>query len=139
MGSSLKYTSECFLQCRNITNADAANTTLEVLSSSASDRRIYGFCIFNDNNSIQQMKVKLVKSGEEYTAFVFSSVAGAGADGTDEATDVFESSSSFPILQKRTDANGNPYFDLPAGWSIGVQYYTALSGTTTVHIFGETY
>jgi hypothetical protein len=139
MGSSLQYTNECFHQSRNITNADTAGATLEILSSSASDRRIYGMVAFNDNNSIQAMRVILTKDGVGYPAFTISAALGAGTNGSLVAEDMFGDNNAASIMRKQTDANGVPYFNLPAGWSIGVQYYTALSGTTTIHVFGETY
>lgn len=139
MGSSLQYTSECFHQSRNITSASSAGATLEILSSSASDRRVYGIAAFNDNNSIQSMRVILAKDGAEYLAFTISAALGAGTNGTLVAEDAFGDSNAISMMRKQTDANGAPYFNLPAGWSIGVQYYVALSGTTTIHVFGETY
>lgn len=139
MGTSLKHTTECFHQSRKITNADTANTTIEILTSSASDRRIYGIAVFNDNNSIQQLRVILVNGGNEHIAFTISAALGAGANGTANAKDLFGDSSATSMFQKQIDANGMPYFNLPAGWSIGVRYYVALSGTTTIHVFGETY
>ena len=139
MGTSLKHTTECFHQSRKITSANPANTTLEILSSSANDRRIYGISVFNDNNSTQQLRVILINGGAEHIAFTISAAPGAGTNGTANAKDLFGDSNATSLMQKQTDANGMPYFNLPTGWSIGVRYYVALSGTTTIHVFGETY
>lgn len=139
MGSSLQHTSECFHQATKITSALSAGSTIEILPTSASARRIYGMAAFNDNNSIQQMRVMLVNGGSEYVAFTISAALGAGTNGTATAEDMFGDNNTASIARKQTDANGMPYFNLPAGWSIGIKYYVALSGTTTIHVFGETY
>lgn len=139
MGTSLQHTSECFHQATKITSAIAAGTKVEIAPSSATGRRIYGIAVFNDNNSIQQIRAFLVNGGEAYVAFTISAALGAGTNGSTTAEDMFGDNNAAPLMRKQRDANGMPYFNLPAGWSIEVEYYVALSGTTTIHVFGETY
>lgn len=139
MGSSLKHTSECFHQATKITSAIAAGTNVEIVPSSANGRRIYGIAVFNDNNSIQPLRFFLVNGGQEYVAFTINAALGAGTNGSTNSEDIFDDNNAAPLMRKRLDANGNAYFDLPAGWSIEMEYYVALSGRTTIHAFGETY
>jgi hypothetical protein len=52
-------------------------------------------------------------------------------------TDIFGNSTLAAIFQKKKDANGVPYFDLPAGWSINVTQSSISSVNYLVS--GETY
>ena len=54
-------------------------------------------------------------------------------------TDLFGNTTGAPIFQKKRDANGNAYYDIPATYTITAQL--SLNGTSScfIHVFGETY
>jgi len=140
MGTSLIHTSSCFMQCKGITSSLAPSSFIEVLASSANDRRIYGFAMLSDDNAAQTVRISLTSGGDRILAVTVNVAAGSGTNGTVAATDVFGGTNGQSIFQKKRDTNGLAYFDLTAGWSIEIQYFGGLTNETlTTHIFGETY
>jgi hypothetical protein len=54
-------------------------------------------------------------------------------------TDIFGSSAGASIFQKQKDANGVPYFNLPANWTISAQLSANSTSSCYITVFGETY
>lgn len=129
------------MQSKGITSSIAINTQFEVLSSSTSDRRLYGFAILTDDINTQTVKVYLNDGVSILQVCTLSIAASAGTNATVAIADVFSSTTAQSVFQKRVDPNGLAYFNLPAGWSIQMEYSTALAAgeTITTHIFGEIY
>ena len=129
------------MQSKGITSSIAINTQFEVLSSSTSDRRLYGFAILTDDINTQTVKVYLNDGVSILQVCTLSIAASAGTNATVAIADVFSSTTAQSVFQKRVDPNGLAYFNLPAGWSILMEYNTALAATETIttHIFGEIY
>ena len=138
---SLTFTDSCFIQSKGITSSIAINTQFEVLSSSTSDRRLYGFAILTDDINTQTVKVYLNDGVSILQVCTLSIAASAGTNATVAIADVFSSTTAQSVFQKRVDPNGLAYFNLPAGWSIQMEYSTELAAgeTITTHIFGEIY
>ena len=138
---SLTFTDSCFMQSKGITSSIAINTQFEVLSSSISDRRLYGFAVLSDDIVAQTVKIHLDDGVSRMQVCAVSIPASSGTNGTIATTDVFASSTGQSVFLKRVDPNGLAYFNLPAGWSILMEYSTALAVTETIttHIFGEIY
>lgn len=138
---SLTFTDSCFMQSKGITSSIAINTQFEVLSSSTSDRRVYGFAVLSDDIVAQTVKIHLNNGVSIMQVCAVSISASSGTNGTIAIADVFSSSTGQSVFQKRVDPNGLAYFNLPAGWSILMEYNTALAVTETIttHIFGEIY
>ena len=129
------------MQSKGITSSIAINTQFEVLSSSTSDRRLYGFAILTDDINTQTVKVYLNDGVSILQVCTVSITASAGTNATVAIADVFSSTTAQSVFQKRVDPNGLAYFNLPAGWSIQMEYSTELAAgeTITTHIFGEIY
>jgi hypothetical protein len=111
-----------------------------VLASSVSDRRLYGFAILSSDNAIQTVKIHLNNGTSVIQIFTLAIPASSGTNGIVSAVDVFGSSLGESVFQKMREPNGLAYFNIPAGWSIEMQYNTTLvSETITTHLFGEIY
>lgn len=140
MANSLTFTDSCFQQSKNITSAISTNTKFDVLSSTASNRRLYGFAVLSTDNATQTIKIHLNSGSGVMQVCAVSIAPSSGTNGTARAVDVFGSAMCESVFQKTRDPNGLAYFNIPAGWSIQMEYNTALTAETiTTHIFGEIY
>jgi hypothetical protein len=141
MATSLTFTSGPFMQATIATASIVANTKYTILSSDATNaRRIYGISMAG-TASIATATIWLNDGATSYQAFVVSVPANSGNSTSIAALDVQGSLYGAALFQKQRDANGVPYFNLPAGWSL--QY--SLAGTLaagsslSIIVFGETY
>lgn len=140
MSNSLTFTNGCFMESKGITSSTPINTRFDVLTSSVNDRRLYGFAIVSNDNAIQTVKIHLNDGTNVVQIFTISIPASSGTNGVARAVDVFGSSLGESIFQKMREPNGLAYFNIPAGWSIQMEYNTTLvSETITTHLFGEIY
>jgi hypothetical protein len=130
MATSLTFTSAAFAVATNIA-ATAANQN--ILTSSAEDRRIYGISQTQTGTTAMTADIFL---NNGTTNFLVGSGPAAGTTAK-VTTDIFGNSTLAGLFQKKKDANGVPYFDLPAGWSINVTQSSVASINYVV--FGETY
>lgn len=130
MANSLTFTSSAFASATNI----AVNTANQnILSSNASDRRIYGISQTQTGTTAMTSTIFL-NNGTTNFSIGLGPAAGTVANVT---TDIFGNSTLAPIFQKKKDANGVPYFDLPAGWSINVTQSSVAS--INYIVIGESY
>lgn len=143
MASNLTFTSAPFLQGFTASAATSAtNTRYTILTADATyDRRVYGISFVNTSAaSAQTVTIWLNDGTTAYQVFVLSVPISSGNTTAVAAADIMGSVYGASVLQKQRDANGVPYFNLPAGWSIQFQYNTALSTSAlNVLVFGETY
>lgn len=142
MSEILTFTNGCFMESKGITSSIAPNTNFDVLTSSSNDRRVYGFAVLSTDNAIQTIRIYLNDGTNVCQIYTVSIPASSGTNGTATVVDVFGSTMGEAIFQKMRDPNGLAYFNLPAGWSIQMQYTVTFSSTTeqlTTHIFGEIY
>jgi len=130
MGSSLTFTSGAFAVATNIA-ATTANQT--ILTTNASDRRIYSISQTQIGTTAMTATIFL-NNGSTNFSIGLGPAAGTVVNIT---TDIFGNSTLAAIFQKKKDANGVPYFDLPAGWSINVTQSSVSSVNYLVS--GETY
>jgi hypothetical protein len=130
MATSLTFTSAAFAVATNIA-ATTANQT--ILTSNASDRRIYVISQTQTGTTAMTATIFL-NNGSTNFSIGLGPAAGKVAIVT---TDIFGSSTLAAIFQKKKDANGVPYFDLPAGWSINVTQ-SSISSVNYI-VSGETY
>ena len=143
MASSLQFTGSCFMYCTGKTASQAGGSIYDVLPSSSSDRRVYGFSVVSSDNAAQIIKIYITSATTSvpYQAATVNIPASSGTNGIAAAVDVFSSTMCESLFQKTRDLNGRAYFNLPAGWKIQMQF-SATPGaaeTITTHIFGETY
>jgi hypothetical protein len=140
MANSLTFTNGCFMESKGVTSSTPINTKFTVLTSSLSDRRLYGFAVLSNDNSIQTMKIHLNDGTNIVQIFTIAIPASSGTNGTVRAVDVFGNTLGESVFQKMREPNGLAYFNIPAGWSIQMEYNTTLvSETITTHLFGEIY
>ena len=59
--------------------------------------------------------------------------------GANVMTDIFGNTNGAPVFQKKRDANGNAYYDLPATWTVSAQLSANSTSSAYIHVFGETY
>jgi hypothetical protein len=130
------------MYCINATASFTPGVKYDILTSSSSDRRIYGIGILNSDNAAQTIKIYITSATTSvpYQVCAVSVAAGAGT-GTGPAIDVFASTMVESVFQKTRDANGMAYFNLPANWKLQMDFSGALISpeTITTHVFGETY
>jgi mannose/fructose-specific phosphotransferase system component IIA len=130
------------MESKGITSSIPPNTNFDVLTSSVSNRRVYGFAVLSSDNAIQTIKIYLNDGTNVCQIYTVSIPASSGTNGTAVVVDVFGSTMGEAVFQKMRDTNGLAYFNLLAGWSIQMQYNTTFSTSTetiTTHIFGEIY
>ncbi len=140
MANSLTFTNGCFMESKGITSSTPINTRFTILTSSVNDRRLYGFAVLSSDNAIQTIKIHLNDGTNTIQIFTLSIAASSGTNGIQGAVDVFGSTRGKSVFQKMREPNGLAYFNIPAGWSIQMQYNnTLVSETITTHLFGEIY
>jgi len=128
------------MESKGITSSTPINTKFTVLTSSASDRRLYGFAVLSNDNAIQTVKIHLNDGTNIVQVFTLAIPASSGTNGVASAVDVFGNTLGESVFQKMREPNGLAYFNIPAGWSIQMEYNTTLvSETITTHLFGEIY
>ena len=143
MANSLTFTSAPFMQGLTASSANSsASTKYTILSADATyARRVYGISITSTDAGAQTVTFFLNDGTVSYQVFQLSVAINAGNSTTVAAADLMGSVYGAAVLQKQRDANGVPYLNLPAGWSLQYQYGTALGAGEGlfVIVFGETY
>ena len=134
MATNLTFTSAAFGQ--NTVFGAAATTETTILAADATNtRRIYGIAF--TNSATQTITCTLrIKDGTSVSAgqFIVSPTTGVNV-----MTDLFGHTNGAPIFQKKRDANGNSYYDIPANWTITAQLSANSTASVLIHVFGETY
>lgn len=143
MASTLTFTSAPFMQGLTATSSNSsANTKYDILSVDATNaRRIYGISITSTDTGAQTVKIHLNDGTNTYQVFTISVPISSGNLVTAAAIDIMASVYGSSVFQKQRDANGVPYFNLPAGWKVQYEYNTTLGAGESlfVLVFGETY
>ncbi len=134
MATSLTFTSAAFAQ--NTAFASAATTETVILSADAvNTRRIYGISFTNSASQSPVVTIRL-KDGSNAPAGNFLVT---GTSGVNVMTDIFGNTNGAPVFQKKRDANGNAYYDIPANWTVTAQLSVNSTNSIYIHVFGETY
>jgi hypothetical protein len=143
MANNLTFTSAPFLQGLTASSANSSvNTRYTILSTDATNaRRIYGISLTSTDAGAQTVTIYLNDGVSAYQLFQISITANSGNSTTVAAADIMGSVYGAALLQKQRDANGVPYFNLPATWSVQYTYNTTLLAAEGLYIlvFGETY
>lgn len=143
MASNLTFTSAPFMQGLTASSTNSSpNTTYTILTADATyARRIYGISLTSTDAGAQTVTIHLSDGTQSYQVFQLSITANSGNSTTVAAADIMGSVYGASVLQKQRDANGVPYLNLPAGWSIQYKYNTTLLAAEGLFIlvFGETY
>ena len=134
MATSLTFTSAAFAQ--NTAFASGALTETVILAADAvNTRRIYGISFTNSAAQIPVVTLR-IKDGSNGSGANFLVTTTTGAN---VMTDLFGNTNGAPVFQKKRDANGNAYYDIPATYTITAQLSLNGASSCTIHVFGETY
>lgn len=134
MATNLTFTSAAFAQNTAFASAATAETT--ILSADATNtRRIYGIVLTNSATQTPTCTIR-IKDGANASAGHFIVTATTGIN---VMTDIFGNTNGAPVFQKKRDANGNAYYDIPANWTITAQLSVNSTSSIYIHVFGETY
>jgi uncharacterized membrane protein YecN with MAPEG domain len=134
MATSLTFTSAAFAQ--NTAFAAAATTETVILAADAvNTRRIYGISF---TNSAAQSPVVTLRLKDESNNPAGNFLV-TGTSGVNVMTDIFGNTNGAPVFQKKRDANGNAYYDIPANWTVTAQLSVNSTNSIYIHVFGETY
>lgn len=143
MASTLTFTSTVFMAGWTASSATTSpNTRYTVLSSDATNaRRVYGISMVSTDAGAQTVTVFLNDGTTAYQVFQLSITANSGNTTTVAAADILASVYGASVFQKQRDANGVPYFNIPATWSIQLSYNTTLLAAEALYVlvFGESY
>lgn len=142
MATSLTFTSTGFMQGSTYSISTSVNTKYDILSSDATyTRRIYGVSVTSTDAGAQTVKFHLNDGTTSYQVFTLNIPLSSGNTTTAATVDAFGSVYGASVFQKQRDANGVPYFNIPAGWKLQMEYNTALLAAEGlfVLVFGETY
>lgn len=142
MATSLTFTSTGFMQGSTYSVSTSTNTKYDILSSDATyTRRIYGVSVTSTDAGAQTLKFHLNDGSASYQVFTLNIPLNSGNSTTVAAVDAFGSVYGASVFQKQRDANGVPYFNIPNGWKLQMEYNTALLAAEGlfVLVFGETY
>lgn len=142
MANSLTFTSAPFLQAATFSSTTSANTRYDILSTDATNaRRIYGLSVTSTDANAQTVKFHLNDGTNAYQLFTLNVPLSAGATTSAAAVDAFGSIYGGSIFAKQRDANGVPYFNIPATWKLQMEYASALAVGEQLFVFtfGETY
>ena len=134
MATSLIFTSAGFSQ--NTGFGVSATTATTILSSDPTyTRRIYGIVFTNSATQTPTITIRVLDNN----SLVGAAYITTAATGVNVMTDLFGSSTGAAIFQKQKDANGVPYYNLPATWTLTAQLSANSTATASIHVFGETY
>ena len=143
MANTLTFTSTPFLQgfIASTASNSSANTRYDILDANASDRRIYGMAITSTDAGAQTVKIHLNNGTTAYQVFTLNVPLSSGNSTSVASVDIMGSVYGASVFQKQRDANGVPYFNLPANWKVQMEYNTVLTTTEVlnVFVFGESY
>jgi len=129
--TNLKLTSNKFFQEVSFVNADST-TTKTLISSSVNDRRVYEISVFSSDATARNLTLKLNDGVTSRTFATISVTANAGNTTTISALDIVAHSNVYPIFAKQYDMGGQPFFHLPAGWSIEGNFSVAVTSGASI-------
>ena len=142
MANSLTFTSAPFLQAVTFSSATSNNTRYDILDADATNaRRIYGLSVTSTDTGAQTVKFHMHDGTNNFQLFTLNVPLNSGATTSVAPVDAFGSIYAGPIFGKQRDANGVPYFNVPATWKLQMEYNPALTGAEQLFVFtfGETY
>lgn len=138
MATNLTFTSTSFYQGTTMSSI----ASVDVLGGTTIyDRRIYGISATSTDTAIKELTVWLSGPTTDYQIARIGIPINAGNTNLIAQVDIFGDSKLAATFQKQADANGKPYFNLPAGHTILVNLTVATTAgkVITVHAFGENY
>jgi len=138
MATTLTFTSTSFYQGTTM----SATASFDILGGTYSyDKRIYGISATSTDTAAKELTLWLSGPMADYQVARIAVPINAGNTNLIAQVDIFGDSKFAATFQKQADANGKPYFNLPAGYTILANLTAATTATkvVTVHAFGENY
>jgi hypothetical protein len=142
MATNLTFTSTSFYQGTTMSaTASTPATGKDILGGTASyDRRLYGISATSTDTVARDMTLWFGTSTQYFQIARIAIPVNAGNTNAIGQVDILGDSKFAGTFQKQADANGKPYFNLPAGYTIVAGTPQTTAGTfITVHTFGENY
>jgi len=134
MSTSLTFTSAPFGQ--NTAFASGATTETTILTADGTySRRLYGIVFTNSASQTPTCTIK-IKDGSSNIAFAYIVTLTTGAN---VLTDLFGNSAGAGVFQKKKDATGTFYYDLPSNWTVTATLSANSTSSAYIHVYGETY
>jgi hypothetical protein len=143
MATSLTFTDTVFVSSSQFVSASQL-IEQPIVSAGPNGSRIYGIAGYTNATSSLQVQI-LYSSSTSMPMYTTLVPANSGLTSSIAAFDLFGATVGASIFQKQKDANGAPYFNLPAGTQLMAivsgsvaqrLYTTAVLNITT---FGENY
>lgn len=142
MATTLTFTSTSFYQGTTMsTTASTPATGKDILGgTTAYDRRLYGISATSTDTVARDMTLWFGTATQSFQIAKIAIPVNAGNTNLIAQVDILGDSKFAATFQKQADANGKPYFNLPAGQTLiaGTPQTTAAT-FITVHAFGENY
>lgn len=134
MSASLTFTSAPFGQTTSFASGASASTTI-LTADPTYARRLYGLTVTNSATQTPTATIS-IKDGSAVVAAAFIVTLTTGIN---VITDIFQNSAASGLFQKQKDANGVPYFNIPATWTMTCQLSANSTNNIYTYAFGETY
>ncbi len=144
MATSLTFTAAPFVSASTLASASQF-TPIEIAQGGTNGARVYGISVYTNSTTATGYFHLAFSSSAGFSNLTTVPVLANAGNTTVASSDVFGASAAASLLQKQKDANGVPYFNIPAGsflmWDAsGSTVSQMTSGAThTVTTFGEFY
>jgi hypothetical protein len=141
MASTLTFTSAPFNQITQFNAAGATAAFTILTEDSTHARRIYAISVFTDETaSAKDVSIHLDNGVTAYELTTVSIPLNSGNTNAIVPVDILTHTQMAPYVKQR-DASGAPYWNIPSGYSLKLNYNTALAAgkISNVLVIGETY
>lgn len=140
MANSITFTSAPFTQVTQFLPADTTALKTILTADATYARRVYGITAFTDNSAVSDVSIHITDGTTTWKATTISLPINSGATNAIVPVDLFASTQLSPFIKQR-DASGAPYLNIPAGYSLKLNYTVALAATKVANftVIGETY
>jgi hypothetical protein len=140
MANSITFTSAPFNRVTQFAPVDAANAKDILPVDAVYDRRIYGIAVWTDESAAKDISLHLSDGTTVYELTTIAIPINSGNTNAIVPIDVLTHTQMSPYVKQR-DAAGAPYLNIPKGWSLRLNYNTAITAAKIANIVinGETY
>jgi len=142
MATSLTFTAEPFLSASFLPSSSQA-TPIHIVKGGDNGARIYGIAVQTNSTTAPVMVLGYSSSLGLYRISALSVTANSGYTTGTATFDYFGNSIAAGLFQKQKDANGVPYFNLPANASLtmntSASVFISSGATASIFVMGELY
>ena len=137
MATSLTFTGT-LMASASLLLSSSQTTPLVIAQGGPSGSRIYSIAVAL-NSTAATLQLNLSGSFGSARISTLSITAQSGFTAGTAIFDFFGNAVAAGIFQKQKDANGVPYYNIPATWTLTAQLSANSTATASIHVFGETY